>query len=112
MIRHLDDAQIQGLADGTLRGPEGMSAREHCDACELCGPELAVYSRLAQRLSLLEDPPVPADFTAQVLAAVDARALAQEQRRHTLFAAIPAALLALAAIFGWAFSIEPAAHVD
>src|SRR5205823_5169526 len=76
------------------------------------GPELALYARLTARLSALEDPPVPAGFTAQVLAAVDARALVMQQRRHTLLAAIPAALLAVLAIVGWAFSAAPAVHVD
>ena len=45
---HLSEEQIQGLADGTLRGPEGFAAREHCDACALCDGELNAFAALAE----------------------------------------------------------------
>ena len=111
-MSHLTDAQLQGVSDGTLRGPEGLSAREHCDACDDCGSELMLYSALAGRLSALQDPMPPRDFTATVLAAVEVRETQLLQRRHTLLAALPAAALALIAIVGWAWSAGPAAHVD
>ena len=89
-MSHLTDAQIQSLADGTLRGPEGLAAREHCDGCAACGSELTVYSALAGRLSALRDPEPPGDFTATVLAAVQVREAQLVSRRHTLLAAVPA----------------------
>ena len=101
---HLTDLQLQGLADGTLRGPEGMAAREHCDSCIVCGGELALYSALAGKLSALQDPEPPADFTATVLAAVEARETHLVQRRHTLLAALPAAAMAVFAVVGWGLS--------
>ncbi len=55
-MTHLTDTQLQGLADGTLRGPEGMAAREHCEDCGGCGAELALYAALAGKLSALRDP--------------------------------------------------------
>src|SRR5205807_1518698 len=64
------------------------------------------------RLSTLSDPPVPDDFTVEVLDAVDHRERALQQRRHTVLAAIPAGLIGLFAIFGWALSVAPTAHVD
>ena len=103
-MSHLTDAQIQSLADGTLRGPEGFAAREHCEACVECGGELALYSALAGRLSALQDPQPPADFTATVLAAVQVREAHLVTRRHTLLAAVPAFALALFAIVGWALN--------
>jgi anti-sigma factor RsiW len=109
-MSHLSEAQIQGLADGTLRGPEGLSAREHCDGCLECGGELALYSALDTRLSALRDPVAPPDFTAQVLGAVSVREAQLVSRRHTLLAAIPAAALAIVAIVGWGLSA--AVHVD
>ncbi len=112
MSTHLTEAQLQGLADGTLRGPEGMAAREHCDACAECGAELSIYAGLMHGLSALQDPPPPADFTGQVIAAIEVREDSHHQRRHTLLAAVPAAALALFAIVGWALSTAPAAHVD
>ena len=111
-MNHLDDSALQGLADGTLRGPAGFAAHEHCDACAGCSVALAAYSALATRLSALRDPEVPDGFTASVLAAVDLREAQLAQRRHTWFAALPAAALALFAIVGWMLSAAPAAHVD
>ena len=109
-MSHLTDTQLQGLADGTLRGPEGLAAREHCEGCAACGSELAVYGALAVRLSALRDPLPPADFTATVLAAVQLRESQLATRRHTLLAALPAVALAIVAIVGWGLST--ALHVD
>lgn len=105
-MSHLTDAQIQSLADGTLRGPEGLAAREHCDSCAACGGELALYSRLAGRLSTLVDPEPPADFTATVLAAVQVREVQLVTRRHTLLAAVPAFALAVVAIVGFMLNAQ------
>jgi len=105
-MNHLTDNQLQSLADGTLRGPEGLAAREHCDGCEQCGAELSVYSALTIRLSALKDPEPPADFTATVLAAVEVREAQLVTRRHTFLAAIPAFALALFAIVGWALNAQ------
>jgi anti-sigma factor RsiW len=107
---HLTDAQLQGLADGTLRGPEGFSAHEHCDSCVDCGAEFSLYSALNGKLATLHDPPPPGDFTASVLAAVSVREAQLTSRRHTLLAAIPAAAIAIVAIVGWGLSA--AVHVD
>jgi anti-sigma factor RsiW len=105
-MNHLTDNQLQSLADGTLRGPEGLAARDHCESCEQCGSELSLYSALTTRLSALKDPEVPADFTATVLAAVEVREAQLVTRRHTLLAAIPALALALFAIVGWALNAQ------
>jgi anti-sigma factor RsiW len=105
-MTHLTDTQLQGLAEGTLRGPEGMAAREHCDSCEQCGLELRAYTALSTQLSDLRDPLPPLDFTATVLAAVEVREAQLATRRHTLLAAIPAAALAAFAVIGWTFSLQ------
>lgn len=112
IVAHLDDARLQSLADGTLRGPEGFAAREHCEGCGECAAALELYASLSARLSALTDPQVPPDFTALVLAAVDTRERHLAQRRHTWLAAIPASLVAVFSIVGWALSAAPATHVD
>lgn len=104
-MTHLTDMQLQGLADGTLRGPEGLAAREHCEKCGLCGSELQIYSAMCSQLSALKDPPTPADFTAVVLARVQAHEYRLSTRRDTLVAAVPACAAALVAIVGAAMSI-------
>jgi anti-sigma factor RsiW len=109
---HLSEEQIQGLADGTLRGPEGFAAREHCESCLVCDADVAGYAALAQRLDALVDPLPPLDFTAQVLQAAGRREAYLAQRRQTWYAAIPAAAVALIAIVGWAMSAAPNVHVD
>ena len=111
-MNHLTDSQLQGLADGTLRGPEGLAAREHCDGCGECGSELQIYSSLSTQLSALQDPLPPADFTATVMAAVQVREAHLVSRRHTLYAALPAAALALFAVVGWAFSLQIGKVID
>jgi len=111
-MNHLTDTQLQGLADGTLRGPEGLAAREHCDSCGECGAELSLYSALAGKLSALRDPDPPADFTATVLAAVQVREAQLATRRHTLLAALPACALALVAIVGWGLSAQVDKLID
>ena len=103
-MNHLTETQLQSLADGTLRGPEGLAAREHCESCAECGNELAVWTALGSQLSALRDPEPPMDFTATVLAAVEVREAQLVTRRHTLLAAIPAFALAIFAIVGWALS--------
>src|SRR2546427_9835751 len=107
-MSHLTDTQLQSLADGTLRGPEGLAAREHCEACAGCGASLTLYSALVGRLSALKDPEPPADFTATVLAAAEVREAHLATRRHTLLAAIPALALALCAVIGSA--VNPRAN--
>jgi anti-sigma factor RsiW len=109
---HLSEEQIQGLADGTLRGPEGLAAREHADSCDECCAELAMYGALVQRLATLEDPALPPDFTSNVLVAVEKRENVLTQRRHTLLAAIPAAAVGIFAVLGWVLSAAPSVHVD
>ncbi len=109
---HLSEEQIQGLADGTLRGPEGMAAREHAGSCAECGAELSMYGALVHRLAALQDPVLPPDFTSGVLQAVEHREHALAQCRHTVLAAIPAAAVGIFAILGWALSAAPTAHVN
>lgn len=109
---HLSEQQIQGLADGTLRGPEGLEAREHVEACAECTAELSMYGALVQRLATLQDPALPDDFTSHVLVAVEKREHVLKQRRHTVLAAIPAAAVGVIAILGWVLSVAPSVHVD
>jgi hypothetical protein len=67
---------------------------------------------LAGKLSALRDPEPPADFTATVLAAAEARETQLVQRRHTLLAALPAAAMAIVAIVGWALSAQVNRLID
>ena len=111
-MSHLTETQLQSLADGTLRGPEGLAAREHCEGCVECGSDLSLYSALNGKLATLRDPEPPSDFTATVLAAVQLREAQLVTRKHTLLAAIPAFALALFAIVGWALNLKVNQLID
>jgi hypothetical protein len=110
--QHLDDARLQQLADGSLRGPEGTAAREHTDSCTECGEGLRIYRSLVGQLDALVDPAPPADFTMQVLEAVSIHEEQLAARRHIHLAAIPALLVGTLAVIGWAFSAGPGQRLD
>ena len=99
----LTEAGIQGLADGSLRGPERMMADEHLMTCPRCSAELAIYEGLVERLNLLADPPLPAGFTEGVLAAVQVHEQVRDDKHKAVLASLPAALLSIGILFFWAF---------
>ncbi|MBS2024527.1 MAG: hypothetical protein JST92_19170 [Deltaproteobacteria bacterium] len=101
---HLTETALQLLADGTLRGPEGMAARGHVESCEACQGELLVLAEMMSTLALLRDPPAPESFTGDVLQAVNVRETQLVARRHIKLAAIPAIAVGLVASLGWACS--------
>ncbi len=107
----LTEAALQGLADGTVRGPERYLADQHLAECDRCSTELAAFSILSARLSALKDPPLPHDFTAAVLAAVELREHVRDARHRALLSALPALLIAIGVLFAWAFAAQPAERV-
>jgi len=111
-LQHLDDAQLQGLADGSLRGPEGAVAREHCGGCAECQEAFETYQLLIGRLDALVDPPAPQDFTPQLFELIAAHDEQLAARRHISLAAIPAVLVAAFAMVGWGWSAAPGRHLD
>ena len=105
---HLTDAQAQRLVDGMLSAAEAPAVERHAAACAECRATVETYRVLASALENLEVPPVPEDFTADVLALVEhrERALARE-RRHALailgvLAACTVAAFAIAGASAWA----------
>lgn len=101
---HPAESALQAVADGSLRGPEGLAVRAHCECCQECRAEFVMLEQLIQSLSLLRDPPAPDDFVPGVLQAVALRETQLAARRHITLAAIPAVGLGLVAAFGWTFS--------
>ena len=107
----LTEPAIQGLADGSIRGPERMLAEQHVAECPRCSTELEAFSLLAKRLGELRDPVLPPGFTAAVLAAVEMREQVRDARHRALLSALPAALIAIGVLIAWAFAIHPAQRV-
>jgi anti-sigma factor RsiW len=107
----LTETAIQGLADGTLRGPERMLADEHLMICPRCSAELAIYEGLVERLNRLADPPLPPEFTASVMAAVEHQEKVRDDKHRAVLAALPAALIAIAVLIFWAFGLNPTQRI-
>ena len=107
----LTDGALQAAADGTLRGPELFLARQHIDECPRCSAELVVYQGLLQQLSALQPPAVPPEFTSAVIATIELRERTRDEKHRALLAALPAALIALAVLFVWAFSGNTGARI-
>jgi anti-sigma factor RsiW len=101
---HLTDAQAQRLLDGALLEAEAAEVERHLSACEGCQALVASYSALGEALEeALAVPDLPADFTAGVLARVDARARAAARERRFamgICAAVAVALVLVAALAG------------
>src|SRR5262249_14685907 len=112
LMSHPTHTHPQSPADGTLRGPEGLAPRGHCQGGAGGGAGLALYSALHGKHSRPCAREPPADFTATVLAAVQVREAQRVTRRHTLLAAIPAFALALFAIVGWALNTQVNQLID
>jgi anti-sigma factor RsiW len=112
---HLTDAQAQRLVDGALSAAEAAEVEAHEGACLECQALVESYRVLAGALDELPVPALPADFTASVLAAVDARerAAARERRLAAgILGAVAAALVALLLLAGpgaWAPAMSSAA---
>ena len=109
---HLDESQLQGLADSSLRGPSGALAREQIEHCAECKGAVVMYRELFGKLDTLTDPIAPPDFTLQVMEAVSEHTEQLAARRHIYLAAIPAVLVAFLAVIGWAWSAAPGQRLD
>jgi hypothetical protein len=110
---HPDDALLQGVADGSLRGPDGMAVRAHCDACPSCAAVRAAYERLLSSLESLRDPAPPRELLSLVLEATDAVDARRAETRQLLWSGVPALLVACLALCGWVSSAQfPACLAD
>lgn len=93
---HLTDAQAQRLMDGVLLAAEAAEVEAHAASCAACQALVESYQVLGDALGALEIPELPADFTAGVLARVDARERAVARERRFAVAICAGVLVALA----------------
>lgn len=96
---HLTDERAQLLLERLLPAGEAAAAEAHAAGCPACRALLGAHRALAEALSGMGAPEIPAgmaaDFTARVLARIEQGELAARERR--LGAAILAAAAAAAA---------------
>ncbi|MPQ96340.1 anti-sigma factor [Modestobacter sp. I12A-02628] len=107
---------VYALGHGT--DDERAAVRAHLDGCAGCRAEVAALSPLAARLAdvdpdrIDEDPPVPPELGAAVLARIAAQGprpvdLAERRRRRTRLAGAAAAVGIAAAAFGVGWIARP-----
>jgi anti-sigma factor RsiW len=99
---HLTDAQAQRLVDGVLSAGETPEVEAHAGSCLECQAVVESYRVLASALEELPVPALPADFTASVLAEIDAREHAAARERRFAFGILGGVMLALAALLALA----------
>jgi anti-sigma factor RsiW len=95
---HLTDAQAQRLADGALDPARDGEVELHAAGCAGCAALVASYRALAEALSGLEQPEVPVDFTAEVMARVEERSRAVARERRLSVVILGAAISAVAGV--------------
>jgi len=97
---HLTDAQAQRLIDGALLDEERDMVLSHEAGCTDCQALVVSYRDLGDALDALELPDVASDFTAGVLAVIDARERAAARERRLAAAIAFAGVAALAVAVG------------
>jgi anti-sigma factor RsiW len=97
-VRHLTEDEAQAFLDGLLDAPAAARAEAHLEGCEGCQALVASFDALSEALSALPVAEPPADFTAGVLARIDARerSLAADRRVAVGILGAVAALLVVA----------------
>lgn len=101
---HLTDAQAQRLLEDALHPALDAGVRAHHDACAECQAQVESFRALSQALDGLGalEPAPPSDFTAGVLARVEALDRAVARERRTALAVLAAAVAAAAVALGLA----------
>lgn len=112
---HLGDAQAQRALEGVLEPSERHEVERHLAGCPACQALVESYRALSAALDGLDADalaPLPDDFTAGVLARIDARERSTARARWVAFAilgVVVAAAAALAAVAGasaWAPAVS------
>jgi anti-sigma factor RsiW len=96
---HLTDALAQRYVDGVLGEAEAAEISRHAAACLECSATVESYRMLSAALEDLEVPALPASFTEDVLALVDARERALARERRYAVAILATVFVATAAVF-------------
>ncbi len=94
---HLTDARAQQLVDGVLPAADGAEAADHAASCPDCAALVESYRILSAALDALPLPDLPGNFTASVLARVEARERTVARERRAAVAVLAGIALALAA---------------
>ncbi len=100
---HLTDELAQRHLEGILAGSAAAEVEEHLAGCAGCQALVASYRALTEALDDLVPAEPPADFTAGVLARIEARQRSAARDRRLalgILAGVGAAALALFAVAG------------
>jgi anti-sigma factor RsiW len=96
-IRHLTEEEAQLLMDGSLPAADEARLRSHHDACPECQALVLSFEALDEALAGLPVVEPPLDFTAGVMARIDARERSLASERRVAVALLGALALGIAA---------------
>ncbi|MEM6929649.1 MAG: zf-HC2 domain-containing protein [Myxococcota bacterium] len=71
MTQHISDAVLDRFVAGDLDEAEAVSVARHLDECVSCTNRSVAREPLSAAFAAVEDPEVPEDFAASVLAELD-----------------------------------------
>lgn len=98
---HVPEPVLERFALGDMGESEAEAIAVHLDACPSCAARAAGLEPLAVAFAALDDPPVPTDLSANILAAARAPQVPVARPEITIAAGL-AALAALAVLMGGA----------
>ena len=96
---HLSDEQAQRHLEGILSGAAAAEVEEHLAACAGCQALVESYRALSEALDALAPAEPPADFTAGVLACIEARERSAARERRLALGILAGVAAAAAALF-------------
>jgi anti-sigma factor RsiW len=100
---HLTDAQAQRALEGMLDPARDVGVEGHLAGCAACQALVASYEALSDALGGLDDGlPLPEDFTAGVLARIDATERAAARERRLALGILGGVVAAAVAVFALA----------
>ncbi len=71
MTQHISDGDLERFVTGELDEVEAVEVARHLDECVSCSNRAIVIDPLAPAFAAIEDPEVPDDFGASVLAQLE-----------------------------------------
>jgi anti-sigma factor RsiW len=101
-MTHLTDEEAQRFADELLSAEASASARAHLDACADCEALVLSFRALCDALDGLDEAPVPASFTRDVMSRLEVVEEARSWERRLAFGILVVTSAMTAIVFGLA----------
>ncbi|MCB9778097.1 MAG: hypothetical protein H6742_06005 [Alphaproteobacteria bacterium] len=97
---HLPDALVEDFVEGRLSDLDAVRVATHADDCAMCRNRLAAAEPLTSLFASCDEPDVPADLAARVIAALDAPPPAERPVAPGIAAGLAVAAIAVLVLLG------------